>query len=201
MKKRILYIALLTTIVLLVSSVVPALAAWIPVIRNVSSVKEPLIPRAITLDPQEVLPGQEIVWVAEVKNTADNISYGVQYYTWAYYDYYSYDLGMGAMGMQTTSTSEAAPAPTKNTERLSIEMTAYAGGGGTSTSIGELILFVDPDGLAGPLPQQRYVPGSTVNIQPGQTQVLTLKLNVSLSADPGTVVSYIQPYRTAPVTQ
>lgn len=198
MKKRALYIAILSAVVILVSTTIPALAAWIGNINNTAAaIKEPLSTKAITLDPQEVFPGQEIVWMAEVKNTTDNISYGVQYSTWAYYNYHDYGGlgGMAEIGM-TASTAE----PVEQREKLTLEMPAYAAGG-VSTSIGELTLFVDPDGLAGPLPERKYVPGQTINIQPGATHLLRLRLNVSLAAYPGTVMSYIDPYRTAPVTQ
>ncbi len=206
MKKKALYFTILSAVVILVSSAIPVLAAYVGSIYNEASIKEPLSTRTISFDAQEVFPGQEVAWAAEIKNNTANITYGLQYYAGAYYSYSSYGaMGMQAMDMENfdrlTSTNETAPAMVEQVEKLTLETTAYAGGGGIYTNVGELTLFVDPDGLAGPLPEQRYVPGQTINIAPGTTHLLKLKLNVSLAAYPGTVRSYIDPYRGAPATQ
>lgn len=197
MKKR---TALLITvaavlITLLVTQAAPAMAAWIGGIRNTADIKEPLSATTITFEPQQVFPSQEITWAAEIKNTS-TIPYGIKYDVWAFWD----SMGMGMAAEQSFSRSSATAEPKLEPQRqtLTLALSATRAGGIYSNSIGELYLFVDPDG-PGPLAEQAYAPNTKIDIQPNGIHALRLKLKVSPEAYSGTVVSYIDPFRGTPV--
>lgn len=197
MKKRFLLMALTVVILATIISALPVAAAWVGGIRSEASIKEPLVPTIITFDEQNVFPSQEVAWASEIKNTSP-LPYGIRYDTWVFYEYQG--LGMGISEF-ARADAKSAPVLQKQTQKLTLSLSmvqAKAGGLAYGNDIGELTLMIDPDGAAGPLPEKKYVPGSVVDIQPGGTHALKLKLKVSPEAYSGTVVSYIDPYRTAP---
>jgi len=178
----------------LIFSAGPAMAAWIGGITNSTEIKEPLSKNTITLEEQSVFPGESVTWEVEVKNNA-NVTYGIKYEAWTFYDF----RGMARGSEKSFSRSGGTePKIEQIRETLTLADISPKGGGAINTnSIGELRLFIDPDGT-GPLPESQYVPGTKVDIQPKGIHALKLMLKVAPEAYDGIVVSYIDPFRGAP---